>query len=86
MDIRGRCRSNDERRFEALCEQASNEMDPESRKQLISEILAILEANQRRVGESGVASSDDKASQGRDLRRDNITGLRDRWPCARYLL
>jgi hypothetical protein len=54
--------SDDERRFEALCEQASNEMDSERRKQLISEILAVLEANQRRLGERGAASSDDKAS------------------------
>jgi hypothetical protein len=54
--------SDVERRFEAWCEPASNEMDPETWKQLISEILAVLEANQRRLGESGAASSDDKAS------------------------
>jgi hypothetical protein len=54
--------SDDERRFDELCERASNEMDPERRKELISEILAVLEANQRRLGERGAASSDDKAS------------------------
>lgn len=54
--------SDDEKRFEALCEQASNEMDPERLKQLISEILAVLEANQKRQGERGAASSDDNAS------------------------
>lgn len=54
--------SDDEKRFEALCEQASNEMDPESLKQLISEILAVLEANQNRLRERAAAPSDDQAS------------------------
>lgn len=38
--------SDDEKRFKALCEQASNEEDLEKVKQFISEILAILEANE----------------------------------------
>ena len=54
--------SDDEKRFEALCEQASNEMDSERLKQLISEILAVLEANQKRLRERRAESSDDKAS------------------------
>jgi hypothetical protein len=54
--------SNDEKRFEALCEQASNEMDSERLKQLISEILAVLEANQKRLRERRAESSDDEAS------------------------
>jgi hypothetical protein len=36
--------SDYEKRLEALYKQASNEKDPEKLKQLISEILAVLEA------------------------------------------
>ena len=53
---------DDEKRFKALCEQASNETDPEKLKQLISEILTVLEANEKRQREHGAASSDEKAS------------------------
>jgi len=39
--------SDDEERVKALCQQTANETDPEKIKQLISEILAVLEANQK---------------------------------------
>jgi uncharacterized protein (DUF1786 family) len=38
--------SDDEERFKAMCEHASNEKDREKLNQLISEILAVLEANE----------------------------------------
>jgi hypothetical protein len=38
--------SDYEKRLKALYEEASNEKDPEKLKQLISEILAVLEAHQ----------------------------------------
>ena len=51
-----------EKQLEALYEQASNEKDPEKLKQLISEILAVLEAHQQHLRDRGAGSSDDKAS------------------------
>ena len=53
---------DDEERFKALCEQAFNEEDLEKGKQFISEILAILEANEMSRREHWAESSDDKAS------------------------
>ncbi|HEX4920700.1 MAG TPA: hypothetical protein VFV92_08165 [Candidatus Bathyarchaeia archaeon] len=41
--------SDYEKRLEAFYEQASNEKDPEKLKQLISEILAVLEAHQQQL-------------------------------------
>jgi len=54
--------SDYEKRLEALYKQASNEKDLEKLKQLISEILAVLEANQKHLGARGVEPSDDEAS------------------------
>jgi phenylacetate-coenzyme A ligase PaaK-like adenylate-forming protein len=54
--------SDYEKRLEALYKQASNEKDPEKLKQLISEILAVLEANQKHLRARGVEPSDDEAS------------------------
>ena len=54
--------SDYEKRLEALYEQASHEKDPEKLKQLISEILAVLEANQKHLRARGVEPSDDEAS------------------------
>jgi predicted outer membrane protein len=51
-----------EKRLEALYEQASNEKDPEKMKQLICEILAVLEAHQQHLRDRGAGSSGDKAS------------------------
>jgi predicted outer membrane protein len=39
--------SDNEKRLEALYQQVSSEKDPEKLKQLISEILAVLEAHQQ---------------------------------------
>ena len=39
--------SDYEKRLKALYEEAFNEKDPEKLKQLISEILAVLEAHQK---------------------------------------
>jgi predicted outer membrane protein len=58
----GKIMSSDyEKRLEALYEQASNEKDPEKLKQLISEILTVLEAHQQHLPDPGAESSDDKA-------------------------
>lgn len=54
--------SDYEKRLEALYEQASNEKDPEKLKQLISEILAVLEAHQQHLPDCGAESSDDETS------------------------
>jgi len=54
--------SDYEKRLEALYEQASNEKDPEKLKQLISDILTVLEAHQQHLPDRGAGSSDDKAS------------------------
>ncbi len=51
-----------EKRLEALYKQASNEKEPEKLKQLISEILAVLEAHQQHLRDRGARSSDDKTS------------------------
>ena len=51
-----------EKRLEALYEQASNEKDPEKMKQLICEILAVLEAHQQHLRDREAGSSGDKAS------------------------
>ena len=51
--------SDYEKRLEALYEQASNEKNPERLKQLISEILAVLEAHQQHLRDSE-AEADDK--------------------------
>ena len=53
--------SDYEKRLKALYEEAFNEKDPEKLKQLISEILAVLEAHQQRLRNRGAGSSDDKA-------------------------
>lgn len=51
--------SDYEKRLEALYEQAFNEKDPETLKQLISEILAVLEAHQQHLRDRA-AEADDK--------------------------
>ena len=53
---------DDEKRFKALCEQACSEEDLEKVKQVISEILAILEANEMSLRQHCAESSDDKTS------------------------
>ena len=54
--------SDYEKRLESLYQQASNEKDPEKLKQLISEILAVLEAHQQHLRGRGAGSPDDKVS------------------------
>jgi DNA-directed RNA polymerase subunit F len=54
--------SDYEKRLEALYQQAFNEKDPEKLKQLISEILSVLEAYQQHLQGRGAGSSDDKVS------------------------
>jgi hypothetical protein len=54
--------SDYEKRLEAFYEQASNEKDPEKLKQLISDILTVLEAHQQHLPDCRAGSSDDKAS------------------------
>jgi len=53
--------SDYQKRLEAFYEQASAERDPEKLKQLISEILAFLEAHQQHLRDRE-AESDDKDS------------------------
>ena len=48
--------SDYEKRLKALCEEAFNEKDPEKLKQLISEILAVLEAHQKNPRDRGPES------------------------------
>ena len=50
--------SDYEKRLEALYEQASNEKDPEKLKQLISEILAVLEAHQQHLRDEAESEDD----------------------------
>jgi predicted outer membrane protein len=54
--------SDYEKRLEALYQQVSSEKDPEKLKQLISEILALLEAHQQHLRGREAGSSDDKVS------------------------
>jgi hypothetical protein len=56
--------SDYEKRLKALYEEASNEKDLEKLKQLISEILAVLEAHQENPRDREAESSDEKASYG----------------------
>ena len=49
--------SDYEKRLEALYEQASNEKDAEKLKQLISEILTVLEAHQQHLRDRGADNS-----------------------------
>lgn len=51
-----------ENRLEALYKQAPYEKEPEKLKQLISEILAVLEAHQQQLRDRRARSSDDKTS------------------------
>ena len=50
--------SDYEKRLEALCEQASNEKNPEKLKQLICKILIVLEAHQQHLPDRWAGSSD----------------------------
>jgi predicted outer membrane protein len=52
--------SDYEKRLEALYEQTSKEKDPDKLKQLISEILALLEAHQQHLRDREAEPSDDK--------------------------
>ena len=51
-----------ENRLEALYKQAPYEKEPEKLKQLISEILAVLEAHHQQLRDRRARSSDDKTS------------------------
>ena len=53
-----------ENRLEALYKQAPYEKEPEKLKQLISEILAVLEAHQENPRDREAESSEEKASYG----------------------